>query len=93
MPYTPEDLIEKVQAYFFTDEKLSQKFENFVGKNCHVIDLESPENKLVYTEIYEEYRDLFEQSLEAYIKSIGKCCPYVVACLFSFSNTKIILST
>ena len=86
MPYTPEDLIEKVQAYFFTDEKLSQKFENFVGKNCHVIDLNSQENKLVYTEIFEEYRELFELSLENYIKSIGK-----YRNLVSVNNIKIVV--
>ena len=73
MPYalTQEELIEKVQDYFFQDESLSRKFENFVNKNCHVVDLKDDENKLVYTEIFNEYKEMFEESLEGYINSIG----------------------
>ena len=66
-----EDLIEKVQCYFFQDESLSKKFENFVNKNCHVIDLSNDEHKLVYTEIYNEYKDMLEETLEKYIESLG----------------------
>lgn len=67
----PDKLIDDVQNFFYTDEKFSKLFENFVDENCDVIDLESDEYALEYTEVYNRYKALFEEKMEDYINSIG----------------------
>jgi hypothetical protein len=64
---TGPQLVEAVQNYFFTDENLSRTFENFVKDHCHVMDLNSSEFKLEYTQAYNEYKALFEDRMENYI--------------------------
>lgn len=66
-----EELITKVQEYFFQDESLSQKFEDFVNKSCYIINLNTEEYMLEYTEKYEEYKALFEHEMTAYIQQLG----------------------
>ncbi|CAM9614352.1 unnamed protein product, partial [Heterosigma akashiwo] len=46
-------------------------FEKFVEENAHTIDLDSDENKLEYTDLYNEYQKLFESQLEGFIESQG----------------------
>ncbi|XP_029449612.1 cilia- and flagella-associated protein 36 isoform X2 [Rhinatrema bivittatum] len=43
---------------------------DFVEQNCSVFDDEE-ENKLSYTEIHQEYKDLVEKLLEGYLQDIG----------------------
>mmetsp|Transcript_33894 Transcript_33894/g.44708 ORF Transcript_33894/g.44708 Transcript_33894/m.44708 type:complete len:156 (+) Transcript_33894:138-605(+) len=64
-------IVEKVQNFFYEDEEFAHIFEKFVEENAHTIDLESEENKLEYTELYEEYQKLFESTLEDFITSQG----------------------
>ena len=64
-------LLQKVQEYFYTDDALLNTFESFAKENCNVIDLDTEEYKLKYTELYEEYKSLFESRLERYIHSLG----------------------
>ena len=71
MSLTNEELISQVQNYFYTDDELLQTFEEFVMKNAYKIDLNSDENKLEYTTLYEEYKNLFEKKIEDYILHIG----------------------
>ena len=66
-----DKLIDDVQNFFYTDEKFSKLFENFVEDNCDVIDLNSEEYALEYTEAYNRYKALFEEKMEDYIISIG----------------------
>lgn len=65
-----EDLIKRIQDYFFNDD-LASKFESFVDSNCKVIDLHSEEYRLEYTEKHNEYKSLFEHELTSYINALG----------------------
>jgi hypothetical protein len=65
------ELLQKTQMYFYTDEELLTTFESFAQSHCHQIDLDTDEYKLKYTELYNEYKSLFEFKLESYIKSLG----------------------
>ncbi len=66
---TGAEVVEKVYEYFYMDEELGECFENFVDKNAHIFDLTSPEFKLDYTRLYNEYKDLFEEKIGGYITS------------------------
>lgn len=69
---TGPDLVQAVQNYFFTDEELSRTFENFVQDRCGVVDLDNAEYRLEYTQIYIEYKGLFEDRMENYINNVLK---------------------
>ncbi|TYZ67206.1 hypothetical protein PybrP1_001391 [[Pythium] brassicae (nom. inval.)] len=66
-----DDLIGKVIAFFFDDDEFAQTFERFAESRCLSFDLDSDEMKLEYTAIYNEFVELFESKLEAYIVSQG----------------------
>ena len=68
------DVINNVQEYFYTDDSLALEFENFVARKSYIFKhtcQNEIEYKLEYTEVYNEYKDLFELKLENYIKSLG----------------------
>jgi hypothetical protein len=67
-----EELISKVQEFFFADTTLTKTFEAFVKENASIIDLDSVESnefKLEYTNIYEEFKSIFETKIEGYIEN------------------------
>jgi hypothetical protein len=66
-----DELLERVQKYFFEDDAFTKTFENFVKDECHVIDLVSEEYKLEYTEVYKRFQALFEHTLEDFITAQG----------------------
>lgn len=53
---TSHELLQKVQEYFYTNQTLMGLFESFAMDNCSVIDLDSDEYKLKYTELYNVYK-------------------------------------
>lgn len=61
------NLVEAVQEFIFGNEALAKKFENFVNDRCYIVDLESTEYKLEYTETFNEYKALFERTVEGFI--------------------------
>jgi hypothetical protein len=61
------EIIEKLQAYFFEDESLSSSFENFIDDNSHIVNLNAEEYKLEYTAVFEKYKILFETKMEDFI--------------------------
>ena len=66
-------MLEKVSKYFYEDEALAKGFEEFIDSRSYVVDLDSPEYKLEYTTVYEEYKDLFEDKIGNFITSkVGK---------------------
>merc|ERR1711998_769381 len=69
MPMDP--LIEKVQDFFFTNEEFQLDMERWAMDNCDEIDIESEENKLVYTEMYNKFQASFEEKMGAFIESQG----------------------
>ncbi|ETP40383.1 hypothetical protein F442_12270 [Phytophthora nicotianae P10297] len=65
------DLVNKVISFFFDNDEFAHTFETFAEHHCHAFDLDSDEMKLEYTDIYNEFLALFEEKLEAYIRSQG----------------------
>jgi hypothetical protein len=72
-PFSNDEILEKLQRFFFEDSRFGQKLEEFVHSKSDVFDLDSEEYKLQYTSIYEEYKALFENLLEGFIDSELKC--------------------
>ena len=48
-----KDIVEKVKEYFYESDAFEDTFRSWAEENCDVIDLDSDEHKLVYTEKYE----------------------------------------
>lgn len=67
------EMVERMQAYFFEDETLARHFENFIDDHSHVVDLSSDEYKLQYTNVFEEYKALFESRMEGFIQEDLRC--------------------
>ena len=65
------ELVDKVSSYFYTDPDLLVTFESFAENNCHVIDLDSEEYNLKYTELYNDYKSIFEENIEGYLQTLG----------------------
>ncbi|CAM9403964.1 unnamed protein product [Chrysoparadoxa australica] len=65
------DIVSAVANYFYNNERFAKRFEDFCLKASEIIDLESTEEKLEYTEAYNDYQDLFEQELTDFIEAQG----------------------
>jgi len=70
-PISSEELLEKVQEFFYGDEDLASTLELWVDQHSDVVDNQNEEFKLEYTTLFHEYRDLFEKHIENYILKIG----------------------
>lgn len=68
-----DEIVDKLQSYFFEDEFLSKYFEDFISAQCHIIDLTSDEYKLCYTEVFNDYKRQFEEKMEFYITHTLRC--------------------
>jgi hypothetical protein len=69
-----DELLNKVQEFFFTDENLTTSFEMFVEEKSIIFDASADveEYKLEYTDVYHQYKALFEEKIETYItKTLG----------------------
>ena len=64
---TRSELLLKVQEYFYGDEDLAKTFEAFVDSKSSIVDEDSEEFKLQYTEAYDEFKTMFEEHIESYI--------------------------
>jgi hypothetical protein len=66
-----EELVSKVQEFFYANEALANIFESYVKAHAHIVDLEAIERgdeyKLEYTEAFHEYTGLFEKHMEDFI--------------------------
>lgn len=60
-------LVEKVQEYFFGDEDLAKTFEQYIFNKSAIVNLKSDEYDLRYTEVFDEYKALFERKMENFI--------------------------
>ena len=67
VPLTDDELITKVQEFFYGSQKLANMFENFIKDECHIVDLSNEEYKLEYTSCFHTYRSLFEEEMEGFI--------------------------
>lgn len=65
------DIVSKVIAFFFDDDEFAQTFERFAETHCHEFDLDTEEMKLKYTDIYNQFLELFEVKLEGTSKPIA----------------------
>lgn len=68
-----DEILEKLQRFFFEDERFGRRLEEFVHARCGEFDLNSDEYKLQYTSLYDEYKSLFESMLESFIEVDLKC--------------------
>lgn len=68
-----EELLKKVQEFFYCNDELADHFESFINKRSNVVDLSSDEYKLEYTAVFNEYKKLFELRMEAFITQELKC--------------------
>ena len=64
-----EDILRKVESYFYENDELANTFERFVNAHAHIIDLESDEFRLEYTQVFDKYKELFEQEMTSYIET------------------------
>ena len=64
-----EEIIRKVESYFYENDSLAESFESFIDAHAHVIDLNSEEYKFEYTQVYEDYKALFEREMTSYIQN------------------------
>jgi hypothetical protein len=62
-----DELLKQVQEFFYCNDELADLFENFISKRSSVVDLSSEEYKLEYTEVFNEYKKLFEEKIEEFI--------------------------
>lgn len=62
-----EELLRRVQEFFFCNDKLAEHFENFINRRSSIVDLTSDEYKLEYTDVFNEYKQLFERKMEDFI--------------------------
>lgn len=65
----PKEIIGKVQEYFFLDKSLSDEFEKFVEERAYIVDLNSDEMKLSYTDAFNDFQLLFEKRLTSFIEN------------------------
>uniref|UniRef100_A0A7S1WPJ6 Cilia- and flagella-associated protein 36 n=1 Tax=Alexandrium catenella TaxID=2925 RepID=A0A7S1WPJ6_ALECA len=74
----PEEaaLVERVKQWFMglEAEELIKTAYAFADQNCHLFEPELGEHKLVYTELHHQFRQLFEDKLNAFLASLG-CSP------------------
>lgn len=68
-----KEIISKVQEFFFMNEELAHSFESFIDKHSHVVNLDTEEYKLEYTEVFNDYKKLFENKMETYITKDLNC--------------------
>mmetsp|Transcript_18844 Transcript_18844/g.31539 ORF Transcript_18844/g.31539 Transcript_18844/m.31539 type:complete len:177 (+) Transcript_18844:244-774(+) len=64
---TNDEILGKVQEFFYCNDALAEFFENYIKSESHVVDLKSDEYKLEYTQVFENYKSLFEEKLEGFI--------------------------
>lgn len=62
-----EELLKQIQEFFYCNDELADHFESFINRRSDVVDLKSDEYKLEYTEVFNEYKRLFEEKLEGFI--------------------------
>jgi gamma-glutamyltranspeptidase len=65
-------ILAEVQEYFYANDALAAEFERFVSERASVFaSADLSEYKLEYTNVYNEYKLLFETRLEGFITSLG----------------------
>mmetsp|Transcript_10657 Transcript_10657/g.27113 ORF Transcript_10657/g.27113 Transcript_10657/m.27113 type:complete len:134 (-) Transcript_10657:24-425(-) len=66
-----ESIVSRVSTYFFRDATFSHRLEAWVESKASEIDLEQEELRLGYTDLYDEFKSLYEGMLEDYIAAQG----------------------
>eukprot|EP00992_Anisonema_acinus_P008520 TRINITY_DN4627_c0_g1_i1.p1 TRINITY_DN4627_c0_g1~~TRINITY_DN4627_c0_g1_i1.p1 ORF type:complete len:120 (+),score=37.48 TRINITY_DN4627_c0_g1_i1:54-413(+) len=66
-----ETILEDVEKWFFENDEFADTMEKFARDNCDIFSVEDGEQKLEYTTVYNQFKDLFEKCLEDFVKSQG----------------------
>ena len=56
-----ESIVDLVSTYFFENEDFASSFEKWVDEHSDIVDLESEEYKLEYTELHQKFNAMFEE--------------------------------
>jgi hypothetical protein len=64
-------LISELEKFFYEDTELAKSFEDYVKEKSAIIDLDSEEYGLTYTDAHNEYKDMFESRMERQIEKLG----------------------
>jgi hypothetical protein len=64
-------LITEMEKFFYEDNELAKSFEDYIKAKSVIIDLDSEEYGLTYTEAHNEYKEMFESRMERQIEKLG----------------------
>lgn len=67
-PLSDEEILARLQQFFFEDPNFGSSLESFVRDNCSIVDLSTEEFQLQYTAVFEDYKRLFEAQMESFIE-------------------------
>ena len=76
-----ETIVDKVQAFFYTDDDFADFFEQWCKDHCEIIDPDSEECKLEYTDLYQDFLRVFEEKLTDFIEMNGSSVEKFYECL------------
>ena len=79
-------LIGKVGDFLFQNDDFAGSLEEFIKSKSDIVDLQNEEYKLQYTQIFIEYKKLFEKGVEDYLETTLKSSAIE---LYSALNRKI----
>ena len=68
---THGDIVAKVQHYLFEEDDFESTFMKWGQDHCDIIDVESEEMKLEYTDLHNKFLEFFEAKIEAVITKNG----------------------
>lgn len=81
-----EEILRETMDWFFSNDALANKMEHWAKSNCDAFDycaeqddFEKVENKLVYTDLYKQFVDLFESEVAAFLQTKGWSIPQLAA--------------
>jgi hypothetical protein len=73
-----EEILRETMDWFFSNDALANKMEHWAKSNCDAFDycadqddFEKVENKLIYTDLYKQFVDLFEGEVATFLQSKG----------------------
>jgi hypothetical protein len=61
----------QVKEFFYENDDFAEIFETWAEDNCSEFVVDEEEHKLQYTELHNEFRQMFEDQIEGFIESLG----------------------
>jgi hypothetical protein len=91
-----DQLMSEMMFWIFADDSLAAQMENFATTYCPYFDyipdrfdFEAAENKLIYTNLYNQFQGLFEEQVGTWLASKGWTLDeFLAACQSEIENQK-----